>query len=308
MTSRLLKYILKLINSSTKSLRTPFSRIDKKFFTLAAITSISIYFQLQSGYVNAMSEPFNSPKLEIEVSAANEERVKLQEIVDTVDKMFSSKKLWHDFEVVSAQYPQIFIGPDYQQKNLPTGMADSFGAASVLQNSYGKYHVFQSIFGVTGTYYPKGRDYVGKCYNPEKKEIQCYGTEFGQNYSNKLVVTHGIGLILPDKRELVSIEIGREILKRYNSPSIIKKSCMYNTLAHEWTHTIGKDETDLSSIVVDSDRRVPVKAVKLSYLFGSVAQCSWLQSQGEIGSQEKDLKSCVQRFGVDQFLSLQCDD
>lgn len=249
-------------------------------------------------------------RLAIEVSGAGEEKAKLQAIVATIDQMFATPELWRDFATVAAQYPQIFVGPDYQQQGLPRGMADPAGAAGLLRNSTNSYHFFSAILGVTGTYYKQGPDYAGTCTNPNKSDdtISCRGTGIRQNYSNNLVVTHGIGMVLADAHELVSIEIGREVFDRYNSSSKLKRSCTYNTLAHEWTHTIGKNQERHVTIVVDSDEKVPKSAVKLSHLFGSVVQCSWLRSQGEIGlkNDDKALKACVTNFGADQFLSSKC--
>lgn len=244
------------------------------------------------------------PQLAIKVSAAGEEKAKLEAAVATVDALLASQELWDDFAAVAAEYPQIFVGPEYQQSGLPTGMTDPAGALALLRNSDGRFHVFESVLALTGTYYNKGDDYVGTCTNPSGAGIPCRGTAIRQNYSNELVVTHGIGLNLPSGRELVSIEIGRGIFNRYNASSTTRKSCTYNTLAHEWTHTIGKNQNSHWTIVVDE--APSPSAPIISYLLGSVVQCSWLKRQGGIGTQGIHLKECVRRFGVNQFNSLQC--
>jgi hypothetical protein len=244
---------------------------------------------------------------EIEVSAAGEEEAKLESIVATLDALLASESVWVDFETVAMEHPQIFVGPEFRQPGMPDGMADPSAAASLVSGSDGRFHVFSAILGVTGTYYPKGDDYEGTCESPQGARISCRGTAFRQNYSNELAVTHGIGLVSEDARELVSIEIGRAIFDRYNSPSIIRRSCTYNTVAHELTHTIGKDQEEHWTIVVDSDQPVPRGVPQLSYLFGSVVQCSWLQDQGAIGAGDDELRACVRKFGVDRFSSESCE-
>jgi hypothetical protein len=246
------------------------------------------------------------PYLRLQVSAAGQEKAKLDSVVATLDSLLASPELWKDFAVVVAQYPKIFVGPEYRQQGMAAGMADSAGATSFLQGSDSQTHTFEAILGLTGTYYQKGSDYVGTCSNPAGKSKSCRATELGQNYSNQFVATHGSGLILPSSRELVSIEIGREVFDRYNSASVTRRSCTYNTVAHEWTHTIGKDQQRHRALVLDTGAAVPGGVPKLSYLFGSVVQCSWLQARGGIGTLDSDLRACVAKFGAEKFNSLQC--
>jgi len=246
------------------------------------------------------------PSIQIQVSATGDEKLKLESVVASLDTLFGSPELWMNFAAVAAQYPMVSIGRDYRQQGMPQGMADASGAASFLRGGHPQTHVFNGILTLTGTYYKKGDDYVGSCTNPSNQTIRCRATAVGQNYSNELVATHGLGLILPSSRELVSIEIGREVFDRYNSPSITRRSCTYNSLAHEWTHTIGKDQQYHWALLVDTGVSTTSNVPILSYLFGSVVQCTWLQRQSAVGAQFDDLLACVRRFGVDRFNSLHC--
>jgi len=264
------------------------------------------------GCAGAPTKPANTPLtsqkprgyLHLEVSASGEEKSKLDDVIATVDGLLASTGFWNNFALVAAKYPAIYVGPEYKQEGMTPGSADAQGAASFLRNPGSQYHTFAAVVGLTGTYYKQGDDYTGTCTNPAGESTSCRATKYTQNYSNMFVGTGGIGKNLPSSRELVSIDIGREVFDRYNG-STISKSCTYNTLAHEWTHTIGKNQPEHWAITVDTaDKSIPSSVPLLPYLLGSVIQCSWLQNQGAL--QNKDLSSCVEMFGVTKFNSLLC--
>ncbi len=249
---------------------------------------------------------FRGPRVLLQVSAAGTEAVNLRAAIAAINDTLAKDVFWERFADISARYQEIWIGPEYRQEGLPAGMADADGAVAIVRNTEGAYHRFQSAIVLTGTYYSKGDDYVGSCSNPAGDAKGCRASRFNQNYSNKMVVTHGIGLQGEDGRELVSIELGREVFDRYNSDSVFRKSCTYNSIAHEWMHTLGKNQENHWTVVVDTGRNISSDAVKLSYLFGSAVQCCWLQDEGEIGPSKTELYACVDRFGAARFNSGEC--
>jgi hypothetical protein len=246
--------------------------------------------------------------LDWEVVAAESERSKLAEAVATVDDILSSSKFWDDFATVAADYSEIQVGNAYSGGGPRAGFADPASALAFLKNADKKHSIFPARVTLTGTYIYPILEYFGTCSaveNGQQKTIGCQGTEYRQNYSNRFVVTHGIGSYGSDGREHVSIELGRPMFARYDKSDVKKKSCVMNSLAHEWVHTIGKPQNGHWSIAVDNEVRPGV--TQLTYLAGSVAQCSWLQSNKHIGAGTAALKACVADFGVDQFRSNQCD-
>ncbi len=240
--------------------------------------------------------------LEIGVAAAGEERIKLEAAWATVEGLMAQETLWKNFQTIAAQHTQIYVGREFST----SGMASPAQALAVLRGNNPAYRLSPAQLTLTGTYYDKGADYVGTCTNPTGQTVNCRATFIRQSYSNELVVTHGIRLYVPDGREIASIEIGRQVFDRYNSTSKVRKSCTFNSLAHEWTHTIGKVQNQHWSIVVDTDVSVAQGVPQLSYLFGSVAQCTWLQGERSIGATEADLKACVSKFAAVPFPASSC--
>jgi hypothetical protein len=230
--------------------------------------------------------------LTIGIAAAGEELTRLQAAVATLDGLFAQEQLWRNFEIVARQHPRIFVGPSFGTN----GTATPAEALALLHGRNGAYTPFPAQLSLTGTYYNQGPDFTGRCRNPAGVEIDCRNTAIRQNYSNLLAVTHGIGLFAANRREIVSIEIGREIFDRYNSTSAVRRSCTFNTLAHEWTHTIGKVQDAHWAVVEDTGVSVAPGVPRLSYLFGAVAQCTWLQGQGgtqALASAARFLRKCA---------------
>ncbi len=238
----------------------------------------------------------------MEVAAAGEELTRLRSAWETVQSLMAQEQLWTNFTTAARQHPRIYVGPSFGSDGTLT--ADE--ALALLRGRNSPFIFFPALLTLTGTYYDKGDDYSGWCRNPSNQQVTCRATHVAQNYSNLLAVTHGIGLFPDDSRELVAIEIGRQIFRRYTIGSRISRSCTFNTLAHEWTHTIGKDQKHHWSVVEDTNVGVPQGVPRLSYFFGSVVQCTWLQGEGEIGQSEADLKACVARFAAVPFPSSLC--
>lgn len=242
-----------------------------------------------------------------EVVGNSTERAQLLSAVAEVDRVLASESFWQSFGMVARAQHRIRVGEDYHGDGPAPGYASAEGAIALLRGESGDAQVFSAQVVLTGTYYNQGDEFSGTCLSPdESRTVSCRATEFRQNYSNMLVATHGIGRHRDDEREWVSIEIGRQVFKRFLSDDPFKQSCTFNTLAHEWVHTIGRAQGDHWSIAVD-ENLVQGEAT-LTYLFGSVVQCTWLGEHGHIAGTPDALLTCVARFGVDQFNSRQCDD
>jgi hypothetical protein len=107
-----------------------------------------------------------------------------------------------------------------------------------------------------------------------------------------------------------AMAIGRVHYDRFvNGRNEVEKSCAINTLAHEISHTLSKQAgSNLQYILDEEDGRPRPRAGEpfASYLTGTVAQCTYLQSKGRIKAAGFD--SCVAVFGVARFNSDSCDD
>jgi hypothetical protein len=237
------------------------------------------------------------------IAAAGDERTALERAALELERLLAQPVLWTNFQTISAQYPKIYVGPSFSAD----GTASPAQALALLRGTNSNYVFFPAQLVLTGTYYGQGPDYIGTCTNPAGQQLDCRRTAIKQNFSNMLAVTHGIGLTTANGREAVSVEIGREIFDRYNPKnSKLRRSCTYNTLAHEWTHTIGKSQSAHWAVVEDTDVPSANGAPQLSYLFGAVAQCTWLQQEREIGAGPTDLKACARKFSAVPFPNSLC--
>lgn len=106
--------------------------------------------------------------------------------------------------------------------------------------------------------------------------------------------------------------ITRGVLRAFQSSDIVARSCAINVAAHEYAHTISLTPMGYRVAFTDTgesqrriaDRKNPGTPIA-SYLIGSVAQCTWLQRQGRIGS--GDIKACVEVFGTAAFNWARCN-
>jgi hypothetical protein len=108
------------------------------------------------------------------------------------------------------------------------------------------------------------------------------------------------------------IIIGRGILEQYISQDRVDKSCAVNAMAHEMSHTISihpifyirafedSRTSDEGIVGRDENSYSPIS----SYLIGTVAQCTYLQIDGIIRSDE--LRDCVRVFGTRSFNDKRC--
>jgi hypothetical protein len=105
-----------------------------------------------------------------------------------------------------------------------------------------------------------------------------------------------------------AMHIGRVHYDRYLNGNVVERSCAINTLAHEISHTLSWHATDYLEYFLDTDDASPDKPGEpvASYFIGSLAQCTYLQSQGRIKADE--LEACLATFGIDRFNNQRCDD
>jgi len=104
------------------------------------------------------------------------------------------------------------------------------------------------------------------------------------------------------------IAIAQMHLERYKSSNLVEKSCAINTMSHEISHTLSDDKNDYRSFLVDTGQNNSShsKIAIATYLIGSVAQCTFLESAGRIRSDE--IKECVATFRVTEFNGHGCND
>lgn len=115
----------------------------------------------------------------------------------------------------------------------------------------------------------------------------------------------------PSQPSASSMSLGRVSMYRYRrwnaaSPAtgdVVDHACAINTMAHEISHTIYMGPVDQA--FVDTIGRTDKTAPLASYLIGSAAQCTYLQSRGRIAA--ADFRTCVQIFGVHNFNNLRCE-
>ena len=132
-------------------------------------------------------------------------------------------------------------------------------------------------------------------------------SEFGFEASRKA----GAGQ-MPGQVKTGRIELGRLHLARYTQGDIVEKSCALNTMVHEISHTLSDRSDQFWMHILDSEEDVtaPRGTFEASYFIGTVAQCTYLQSAGQVLA--ADFQDCLMtfsdpRFGS-RFKSLACDD
>lgn len=108
------------------------------------------------------------------------------------------------------------------------------------------------------------------------------------------------------------IEIGRLHLARYKAGDAVEKSCALNTMVHEISHTLSDTPHKYWMHILDSQRGVapPRGTFEASYFIGVIAQCTYLENIGRIGSGE--FETCILTFSdpslSSRFRSSACDD
>ena len=94
-------------------------------------------------------------------------------------------------------------------------------------------------------------------------------------------------------------------MKRWRQGSPDWRSCAVNTLAHEITHTISASAGRAEYVFTDQGRAASTEAGEplVSYTVGSVAQCTMLESLGELSG---TFAACLEKWGTNHFYSGTC--
>jgi len=92
-------------------------------------------------------------------------------------------------------------------------------------------------------------------------------------------------------------------LERWRTGTPNGRSCAVNTLAHEITHTIPKTAGSGYYLFADRGRKDEPKQALVSYVVGSVAQCTMLENEGALGG---SFPACVEKWGTNGFNSGDC--
>lgn len=110
----------------------------------------------------------------------------------------------------------------------------------------------------------------------------------------------------PGKPAEALIQLGRSVLTQWSAAQVLRKSCAINSMAHELAHTVPQKQGEYIDLFTDDGRWWATcrDRALVSYTFGSVAQCVYLQEKGDpLG---RDLKECVKHWGTNQFYSHDC--
>ena len=108
------------------------------------------------------------------------------------------------------------------------------------------------------------------------------------------------------------IKLGRLHFARFARGGIVERSCAFNTMTHEISHTLSDRPDQFWMHILDTGdaERAPVGMYEASYLIGAVAQCTWLQSVQRIDSE--DFETCLRTFSDptfgSRFRSRACDN
>ena len=275
---------------------------------LGIITLVILIFSASAyARINSANDSISN----VAINATGEELSELQDLVDQTERIVTSNLFANNLKYLAGQKNEIFLNANEKdnQNNSIVIVKTAEDLLAILKGLNPKFHFHPTILSLTGTYYSSGNDYVGQCQNASGVTINCKAKAFPQNYSNQMVVTHGINKRESLNRETVAIEIGREIHNRYKSSNLIEKSCGINSFSHEWSHTIGEKDFHLSSIsdtnngvLISTEGNIPFA----SYLIGTTAQCTWLQDVGRIDKSNVALDYCVKKFGIKKFRSNNC--
>lgn len=116
---------------------------------------------------------------------------------------------------------------------------------------------------------------------------------------------------MPGMGRFADLTLDAIVPRLFQAEDLVERSCAINAAAHEYAHTISIMPVRYEAAFTDTnerrrriaDRRHPGSPVA-SYLIGAVAQCTWLQEHGRVGSE--GLRACVEVFGTAAFNLQRC--
>lgn len=217
------------------------------------------------------------PSLRYSVSGTEteDERRLVSELASETHSVLRSPEFRRNLAALEKRHPTVFVRRGQRDQPLP-----------------------QVIEGVTGGWgtsrYPPVRIVLVGLDDPDAEDYQRAGTG---------TPPLGVGS--------VPIRLGRGIVADYRNADLVTRSCAVNTLAHELTHAVSSTPVIFTRAFEDTrrgdeeviGRRDPDSALA-SYLVGSVAQCTWLESKGRI--QRWAVPDCVDVFGYRAFNWKRC--
>lgn len=93
------------------------------------------------------------------------------------------------------------------------------------------------------------------------------------------------------------------VLKRFREGTAESIACALNTVIHEWTHAIPESDGSTASLYQDRSHQ-ETGGPLVSYTFGSVAQCVYLQLHGYPSLR---MAECIEAAGTRGFVKNTCD-
>lgn len=116
---------------------------------------------------------------------------------------------------------------------------------------------------------------------------------------------------MPGMGRFADLTLDAIVPRLFQSEDLVERSCAINAAAHEYAHTISIMPVRYEAAFTDTNesrariygRKHPGTPVA-SYLIGAVAQCTWLQDMGRLGS--SGLGACIQTFGTAAFNLERC--
>lgn len=217
------------------------------------------------------------PSVRYAISGAESEaeRRLVSELISETQGIVRSPAFRRNLAALEKRHPTIFVRRGQPDQPLP-----------------------QVVEGVTGgwqtAHYPPVRIVLLGSADPNSEDYQRAGT-------GKPPL--GVGS--------VPIRLGRGIVADYRSADVVTQSCAVNTLAHELIHAISSTPVIFTPAFQDTRRgeaaivgRSDPHSAVASYLIGSVAQCTWLESKGRIPRWA--VPDCVEVFGHRSFNWKRC--
>ncbi|MEP2734697.1 MAG: hypothetical protein ABJP34_00240 [Erythrobacter sp.] len=260
--------------------------------------------------VSAAAHNYEHTSWRLSVAAVGQEQAELSTLVNTTvsvlesDAFFRNLKDGVDQSDIIARDFKVVSGAEVP---VPISVEE---LTSILQFKQSGMWKFRQSVTLMGTYWNQGPMYIGQCSNPAgPSPLPCKRAKFTDNNTNQFATNRAIK---PGEDTLLEILIGRELHKRYLKDDPFKKSCAINTLSHEILHGFAPDTGKIHTTYFrDTDangQRFNSQSPLATYYVGSVAQCTWLQRKGLVGNTKTELRTCLARYGTNEFLSNQCDD
>jgi hypothetical protein len=101
-----------------------------------------------------------------------------------------------------------------------------------------------------------------------------------------------------------TITLTKRSLRRWRNGTLVGRSCVVNTLAHEITHTVSQSAERGTYVFSDRGHEDHESAPFASYVVGSVAQCTMLERENAMTG---SFAQCVEFWGTNFTNGTGCD-